>query len=342
MNDYPDHDIDPAPPGSLIIDQTWRSAKLEELEDALNTFVSPQRLSPASRGKPAGGMFGYRGHFDLGIFRVRVESDVEMDQSPEDADDRMAFVTSPSEPSQLKINGDAFTISPQQGVILSSGPQRILTIPKDAEHHVLITSRHKVMECCAKLLGYDIPEFLDFDIGVDLETSSGHSWLRLLDYVETELSDPEALIRQSPIAWRQFEQSLLTGLLLSHRHTYSDALLRPQSAAAPFYVKRAEAYIEAHYTESLSLADIANHAGVSARSLQNGFQSFRSMTPMAFLRSVRLQHVNKALLAAEPGMATVTEIALACGFGHLGEFGALYKRTFGETPKQTLSKALHR
>ncbi|EIM25787.1 AraC family transcriptional regulator [Microvirga lotononidis] len=342
MDDTLDQDAEAAPRTEFIIDQTWRSTKLEELENALNTFVSPQRLAPTSRERPAGGMFGYRGHFDLGIFRLHVESDVEIDQSPEEADDRMAFVVSPSEASQLQINREAFTISQRQGVIFSSGPQRLLTIPKDAEHRVLITSRQKVADCCAKLLGYEPSGFLDFDIGVDLESATGHSWLRLLEYVERELSDPDALIRHSPIAWRQFEQSLLTGLLLSQRHTYSDALLRPQVAAAPFYVKRAEAYIEANYTESLSLADVANYAGVSARSLQNGFQSFRGMTPMAFLRSVRLQHANRALLAADPAIDTVTEIALACGFGHLGEFGALYKRTFGETPRQTLSKAIHR
>ncbi|WP_262028319.1 AraC family transcriptional regulator [Microvirga sp. Mcv34] len=342
MDDTPDQGAEAASHIDFIIDQTWRSTKLEELENALNTFVSPQRLTPTSRGRPAGGMFGYRGHFDLGIFRLYVESDVEIDQSPEEADDRMAFVVSPSQPSELKINRETFTISQREGVIFSSGPQRILTIPEDTEHRVLITNRRKVADCCAKLLGYETPGFLDFDIGVDLEAPTGHSWLRLLEYVETELSDREALIRQSPIAWRQFEQSLLTGLLLSQRHAYTEALLRPQSAAAPFYVKRAEAYIEAHYSEPLSLADIASYAGVSARSLQNGFQSFRGVTPMAFLRSVRLQHVNKALLAADPAVDTVTEIALACGFGHLGEFGALYKRTFGETPRQTLSKAIHR
>lgn len=334
---FPDQDVDSEPQSGFIIDQAWRSSKLEELENALNTLVSPQRLVSTSRAA-AGGGFGYRGQVDLGIFRVHVESDVEINQVPEEANDRMAFVTSQSETSQLKIHGETYSISQRQAVIFPSGPERLLTIPKDAEHHVLITSRHKIMECCAKLLGYEIPGFLDFDVGVDLDTPTGNSWLRLLEYVEAELSDPAALIRQSPMAWRQFEQSLLTGLLLSHRHTYTDALLRPQSAAVPFYVKRAEAYIEAHFTEPLSLADIAAHAGVSARSLQNGFQSFRGMTPMAFLRSMRLQHVHRALLAADPAIATVTEIALSCGFGHMGEFGALYKRTFGETPKQTLSK----
>ena len=333
---------DSASVSGLIIDQTWRSTKLEDLENALNTFVSPQRLIPMSRERAAGGLFGYRGQPDLGIFRVHVEGDVEINQAPEDANDRMAFVTSLSATSQLKLQGKTFPISQQHAVIFPSGPERVLTIPKDAEHHVLITNRRKIMECCSKLLGHDIPGLLEFEVGVDLDTAFGRSWLRLLEYMEADLSDPESLARQSAIAWRQFEQHLLTGFLLSHRHTYTDALLQPQAAAVPFYVKRAEAYIEAHYAEPLSLADIAAQAGVSARSLQNGFQSFRNITPMAFLRSVRLQRAHRALLLADPAVTSVTQVALACGFTHLGEFGSAYRRVFGETPKKTLARATRR
>lgn len=132
----------------------------------------------------------------------------------------------------------------------------------------------------------------------------------------------------------------MTGFLLTHNHNHSDALLRPQSPAAPYYVKRAEAYIEAHFAEPLSLADIAAQAGVSARSLQNGFQNFRHMTPMAFLRRVRLEHAHRALLMADPAFSSVTDIAIDCGFSHMGEFSALYKRAFGVTPRDTLLKKM--
>ena len=94
-------------------------------------------------------------------------------------------------------------------------------------------------------------------------------------------------------------------------------------------MKPPEAFIEENFTEPLSLADIAAHAGVSARSLQNGFQNFRGMTPMAFLRSVRLRHVHRELLRADPRVVTVTEIAMRFGFCHMGEFAGLYKRAYG-------------
>ncbi|MBQ0818948.1 AraC family transcriptional regulator, partial [Microvirga sp. HBU67558] len=71
---------------------------------------------------------------------------------------------------------------------------------------------------------------------------------------------------------------------------------------------------------------------------QNGFQSFRGMTPMAFLRSLRLRHAHQTLLLSDPGTVTVTEVALRCGYNHLGEFASAYRHAFGETPKRTLAR----
>jgi len=198
--------------------------------------------------------------------------------------------------------------------------------------------RQRVSEYCAKLLGHDLDGQVEFQTQFTLDDGAGQSWPRLVQYASAELADPQSPARRLPAACQQLEQMVMTGFLLSHSHTYSRQLLEPQSPAAPYYVKRAEAYIEAHFMEPLSLAEIAAQSGASARSLQNGFQSFRRMTPMAFLRQVRLEHARRALLQADPAFATVTDIALGCGFSHMGEFAGLYRRTFGETPSQTLSR----
>ncbi len=203
----------------------------------------------------------------------------------------------------------------------------------------ILLNRRKLAEQCAKLLGHEIEGLMEFDRQMSFESAGGQSLRRLGLYVAGELSDPFSMTRQVPAVAQQLEQMVSTAFLLGHSHTYSDALLRPQSAAVPFYVKRAEAFIEAHFSEPLSLADIAAHAGVSARSLQNGFQNFRNTTPMGFLRSLRLKRAYETLLLSDPGTVTVTEIALRCGFGHLGEFATVYRHTFGEAPRQTLARA---
>ncbi|MGO4523904.1 AraC family transcriptional regulator [Microvirga sp. 2MCAF35] len=327
-------------PTSLIIDQTFHTKRLDELENALNAQVSPQKFANAAAGDQANGMLAYRGHGGSGIFQLRIGRELDVILEPEEADDRMAFVMTASGTGEFLLDGRTFSHSTDQAVIFPSGPPRIVRFDQSTEIKVFLTERPKIAECCAKLLGHDIPGFVDFNVASDLETAAGRSWLRLLSYAETELSDPYSFVRHSPVAWHQFEQQLLTGFLLSQQHEYTQALLAPQAAAVPFYVKRAEAYIEAHFAEPLSLADIAAQAGVSARSLQGGFQSFRHMTPMMFLRSVRLHRAHEALRAADPALMTVTQVALACGFRHVGEFGTAYRRVFGITPSQTLNKKL--
>jgi AraC-like DNA-binding protein len=237
------------------------------------------------------------------------------------------------------MEGREYAFTAEQAVILPSGPELLMHYQDSCETLSILLSRGRLTEQCAKLLGHEIERPLEFNIQTSLEGAAGQSWRRLGSYVAGELSDPFSMTRQVPTVAQQLEQMVSTAFLLGHSHTYSDALLRPQSAAVPFYVKRAEAFIEAHFAEPLSLADIAAHAGVSARSLQNGFQNFRNTTPMGFLRSLRLKRAYETLLLSDPGTVTVTEIALRCGFGHLGEFATAYRHTFGEAPRQTLARA---
>ena len=50
-----------------------------------------------------------------------------------------------------------------------------------------------------------------------------------------------------------------------------------------------EQFIEEHARDAIALAELTGVAGVSARALQMGFRRFRDTTPMAYLRSIRLE-----------------------------------------------------
>ncbi len=254
-------------------------------------------------------------------------------------DHRLAFVMADRGAGQVTIGGQEYAFTPDQGPIFPSGPEAFLHYRDDCETLTVLLDTRKLTEQCTKLLGRELTQAIAFDRHVPLAEAAQQSWVRAVRYATSELSQPHSITRQLPAAAQQLEQTLITSLLLGHSHTYSEALLRPQSAAAPFYVKRAEAFIEAHFAEPLSLADIAAHAGVSARSLQNAFQSFRGMTPMAFLRTLRLKHARELLLLSDPGAITVTEVALRCGYNHLSEFASACRNAFGEMPRQTLARS---
>ena len=56
-------------------------------------------------------------------------------------------------------------------------------------------------------------------------------------------------------------------------------------------------------------------------------------TPMQVLQRVRLDRAREELLVGEA--KSVTAVAMRCGFGHLGRFAAEYRKTFGESPRDT-------
>jgi len=104
-------------------------------------------------------------------------------------------------------------------------------------------------------------------------------------------------------------------------------------------VKDARAFIDDRLRlgHSPSVVDVCAHTGVSERTLQYAFQRELQLSPLAYMRIVRLNRARAQLLAAAPSETTVTDIATAWGFFHLGKFSQDYRRMFGERPSETLA-----
>lgn len=77
-------------------------------------------------------------------------------------------------------------------------------------------------------------------------------------------------------------------------------------------------------------------AGVSTRNLYYLMRKYTGMTPYQFFVSCRLVRVRRALLECPCDVPTVSWHALSEGFSHLGRFSALYRKHFGEYPRETL------
>lgn len=136
---------------------------------------------------------------------------------------------------------------------------------------------------------------------------------------------------------RQVEELLLTMILLTIPHRYSEELQSGSNTAAPWHVRRVEDYIVANLDSTLSMAHFARIAGVSSRTLHEGFRLHRGYTPMQFLRTQRLGAARRDIENASPDR-TITEVAIQWGFTHLGRFSQSYAAAFGEKPSDTLSR----
>jgi transcriptional regulator GlxA family with amidase domain len=139
----------------------------------------------------------------------------------------------------------------------------------------------------------------------------------------------------SEVVTVQQEEWLLDALLLGLPHNHSDRLDRRAPSGSLGTVLRAEEYIAARMAEPLTVRRVALATGVSVRTLQRSFARHREYSPKQFLSGRRLVRARRILLS---GTANVTEAALASGHGHLGQFSVDYRRTFGESPSETLRR----
>ena len=133
---------------------------------------------------------------------------------------------------------------------------------------------------------------------------------------------------------KQFESSLLNALLYGQPHSLHGQLEGTRERnVSPYFIKRIEAYIAEHLHEPLSVETLAEHGGVSVRTLFAGFRTYRGTTPMHYLRDLRLERVNEELRSGR--VESVTDTAYKWGFAHLGRFAQEYKRRYGESPSET-------
>ena len=107
----------------------------------------------------------------------------------------------------------------------------------------------------------------------------------------------------------------------------------------PGALRLATEYIERYAAEPIGLAEIAAAARLSPRALQAAFRQHLDTTPLAHLRSVRMDRANAALESARPGDGqTVSSIASAWGFPQLSRFARDHKRRYGRSPSETLGR----
>lgn len=112
-----------------------------------------------------------------------------------------------------------------------------------------------------------------------------------------------------------------------------DASGLPSALARKRLVDRACERMLSQPDEPLSMLQVCREVGASRRKLNYCFQEALGVSPLKYLRAVRLNGVRRELRA---GSGAVQDVAARWGFWHLGQFSRDYKRQFGELPSHTL------
>jgi len=133
------------------------------------------------------------------------------------------------------------------------------------------------------------------------------------------------------------EFDIVAALVAALRSSRSADAETPEPVLRARAIYRALEYTEDHADAPPSVEEICRASGVSWRTLNYAFRDRFGVTPKQYLQATRLQRVRRAILCAQPAVS-ITDVANAWGFWHMGQFAADYRRQFGELPSETLTR----
>lgn len=90
-------------------------------------------------------------------------------------------------------------------------------------------------------------------------------------------------------------------------------------------------FIEASYSMPLSVSLLAEVAGYSPRHFARAFRNTSGKTPLSYIMDLRIEHAKRLILRGELSMS---EVAVACGFGQSQWLSNVFRRKTGLTPTE--------
>ena len=97
------------------------------------------------------------------------------------------------------------------------------------------------------------------------------------------------------------------------------------------YIKATLEYITANYQNAVTLQQLAEASGLSAKYLCRYFRSVTHRTPIDYLNYYRIEQACRLL---DEGKQTITQVAYACGFNDSSYFVRCFRKYKDTSPKQ--------
>lgn len=238
----------------------------------------------------------------------------------------------------LRVGSRVIDSSPALATLPSSKEPSVMQWGKNNPHLCVYVEQEKLNDVASILYGVSQVE-KDVRLGssIDLRSTEGMGFLAALEAFHDDLNttvNATQMVRLS-------EEALLGRLLLSTRNSIGvslgawDTTFAVKSKNASPLASEYRDLVDQHYSEDVSIGDFAERLSVSIRTLQAATAKEFGLTPRMILLHKRLEASREMLLAPEHAHTPVSEVALACGFNHLGRFASSYRLYFTELPRET-------
>ncbi|KDB06386.1 transcriptional regulator, AraC family [Burkholderia sp. lig30] len=156
---------------------------------------------------------------------------------------------------------------------------------------------------------------------------------RLVPVLDAAEANPAALTH--PASVKLFQDEVL-GVLLGLLESASGVSKRDLTHATySDIVRRCERIASENAPEPVTALDLCRALRCSRRTLQTSFQRVANVTPVEYLRAMRLNAVRRLLRSTSAEELLIGDAAARYGFSHLSYFAREYRDLFGELPSQT-------
>lgn len=315
---------------TVAMTRLFNSSDLEETRAMVGRVMKPHRLGIVGRGQRLAARMHHVALGEVSLSRLHYGADVDI--QPESLDDFFLVQMPLKGWAHVECGEQVVESGPEVASVLNPSEVTTMRWRADSDQLMVRVSRALLERTLAVQLGRPLHDCIRFDLGFRWRDSE--LWTNLITYILECASQVHELHRHRLVV-THMEQLVAATLLSVHAHNHDNATPARCGPVLPRHVRKVQEYLDAHAHEPIRAEQLAQIVGVSLRSLYAGFKEFCGVSPMQYLKDLRLERARTDLLA---GDTSVGGVALRWGFGHLGRFSADYRERFGENP----SKSLHR
>jgi AraC-like DNA-binding protein len=312
-------------PSALRDFRLFESRDLAEMRDRMSTVLRPHSVHRMGRAPQTCAHMDMVRFADTTISAIDYGTPVHV--SAGSSSDYYAIIFCLRGEANVCVDGEDVVIQPSRALVTRPGCRLEARFGSGCEQmHIRIEAK--------ALRAHTGLRAVEFRSSIDLLQPEIQPWADQIRALVTS-SPLLTLARSHPMAAASMERLLIQ--LLMAGQPCLDPKESKRRSAAPGCVRKAELFMEEKVADPIRLEDIAAAAGVPPRTLHHSFKRFRDSTPMRYLSELRLERARQLLMSANYG-AQVVDIALDCGFVHLGRFASAYRKAFGENPSETLRR----
>jgi transcriptional regulator GlxA family with amidase domain len=143
------------------------------------------------------------------------------------------------------------------------------------------------------------------------------------------LNEPQLVALIAPLIQQEIIVRLLTG-------EHGPTLRHLVAVGSPNQqIAKVIAWVKQHFTDDIPIDELAAKAHMSPSTFRQHFRAVAGMSPLQYLKQLRLQEARQLLLNENLDASTV---ALRVGYESASQFSREYSRLFGQPPQRDIKR----